>query len=157
MDQLKNLTSMSSNNSKKERSIREFTFWESKSCNKKEGEKVNLYANLGKSPYEDYSDDPLGYEDKDLYKFTKSSEKLAESYDAGEETTFPPEGQQRQIRHEMKQGPFFIKDDFVMLLLHRGVSTKVTTLNRLNYYRTLVFMGNGNGVVAYGKGRSDTP
>jgi len=57
----------------------------------------------------------------------------------------------------MKQGPFFIKDDFVMLLLHRGVSTKVTTLNRLNYYRTLVFMGNGNGVIAYGKGRSDTP
>ncbi len=44
-----------------------------------------------------------------------------------------------------------------MLLLHRGVSTKVTTLNRLNYYRTLVFMGNGNGVIAYGKGRSDTP
>jgi small subunit ribosomal protein S5 len=44
-----------------------------------------------------------------------------------------------------------------MLLLDRSVSTKVTTLNRLNFFRTLVFMGNGNGLVSHGKGRSQTP
>ena len=54
----------------------------------------------------------------------------------------------------MSQTSRYLKDNFVMLLLHRGVSTKVTTLNRLNYYRTLVFMGNGNGVISYGRARS---
>jgi len=45
----------------------------------------------------------------------------------------------------------------MMLLLHQGISTKVTTLNRINFFRTLVFMGNGNGVISYGRARSLTP
>jgi small subunit ribosomal protein S5 len=57
----------------------------------------------------------------------------------------------------LTQGPFILKDNFMMLLLNRGISTKITTLNRLNFFTTLVFMGNGNGVISYGKGRSSTP
>ena len=37
------------------------------------------------------------------------------------------------------------------------MSTKVTTLNRINYFRTLLFMGNGNGLISYGKSRALTP
>ena len=44
-----------------------------------------------------------------------------------------------------------------MILLERNTCTKVTTLNRINYYRTLLFMGNGNGIISYGKSRDLTP
>jgi len=44
-----------------------------------------------------------------------------------------------------------------MVLLERNISTKVTTLNRINYYRYLLFMGNGNGLISYGKSRALTP
>lgn len=55
------------------------------------------------------------------------------------------------------RGWFDIKDDFVMILLERSISTKITTLNRINYYRTLLFMGNGNGIISYGKSRDLSP
>ena len=57
----------------------------------------------------------------------------------------------------MKKRWFDVDDDFVMLLLEKNTSTKVTTLNRVNYYRTLLFMGNGNGLISYGKSRDLTP
>ena len=53
-------------------------------------------------------------------------------------------------------GPFEIEDNFVIILLHRGVTTKITTLNRINSFRTLLFMGNGNGIISHGKGKSST-
>jgi small subunit ribosomal protein S5 len=52
---------------------------------------------------------------------------------------------------------FEVDDDFIMLLIHRNISTKVTTLNRINYFRTVLFMGNGNGLISYGKSRALTP
>lgn len=45
----------------------------------------------------------------------------------------------------------------MMLILERNICTKVTTLNRINFYRTLLFMGNGNGLISYGKSRDLTP
>ncbi len=39
------------------------------------------------------------------------------------------------------------------LILSRGVTTNVTTLNRVNHFRYLVFMGNCNGVIGYGTGQ----
>jgi len=55
------------------------------------------------------------------------------------------------------KGWFNVRDDFVMILLERNISTKITTLNRINFYRTLLFMGNGNGIISYGKSRDLTP
>lgn len=46
---------------------------------------------------------------------------------------------------------------FTMILLDKGVTTKVTPLRRVNYFRYLVFMGNGFGVIGYGKGRAMDP
>lgn len=45
----------------------------------------------------------------------------------------------------------------MMLLLDVKINTKITTLNRINSYKTLVFMGNGNGIISYAKGRGLTP
>jgi len=45
------------------------------------------------------------------------------------------------------------KESFLTLILDRGVTTNVTTLNRVNHFRYLVFMGNCNGVIGYGTGQ----
>ena len=61
------------------------------------------------------------------------------------------------VEETLRQGPFEISDHFVMLLLHVRSNTKVTTLNRINSYKTLIFMGNGNGIISHAKGRGLTP
>lgn len=43
------------------------------------------------------------------------------------------------------------------MLLDVRSNTKVTTLNRINSFKTLIFMGNGNGIISYAKGRGLTP
>ena len=45
----------------------------------------------------------------------------------------------------------------MMLLLDVRSNTKITTLNRINSFKTLLFMGNGNGIISYAKGRGLTP
>ena len=62
----------------------------------------------------------------------------------------------KEIKYTFKNW-FEVNDDFIMLLLERNMSTKVTTLNRINYFRTLLFMGNGNGIISYGKSRALNP
>lgn len=62
----------------------------------------------------------------------------------------------REVKADIN-GWFDVDDDFIMIMLERNTSTKVTTLNRINFYRTLLFMGNGNGLISYGKSRDLTP
>jgi small subunit ribosomal protein S5 len=49
----------------------------------------------------------------------------------------------------------FEKDEFTMLVLDQGVTTLITTLNRINHFRALVYMGNGQGVIGYGYGKGN--
>lgn len=44
--------------------------------------------------------------------------------------------------------------DFMGMLLYTGSTTLVTTLNRINHYRVLLFAGNMNGIIGYGKGKA---
>ena len=46
-----------------------------------------------------------------------------------------------------------IHDEFMIMLIDRDVTTLTTTLNRVNHFRYLIFMGNCNGVISYGKGK----
>lgn len=55
---------------------------------------------------------------------------------------------------EDRAGLFEINSEFVMLLLNKSTTTKITTLNRINFYRVLLFMGNGAGIVSHGKSRA---
>lgn len=72
------------------------------------------------------------------------------------------------ITHETAQkgtGPerFFLpgKDeiykpsDFTLIFIDSDSVTNVTALNRVNHRRVLLFIGNGNGVISYGMGKSD--
>ena len=49
----------------------------------------------------------------------------------------------------------FDKDEFVILTLGQDTTTLVTKLNRINHFRSLIFAGNGNGVIGYGKGKGN--
>jgi ribosomal protein S5 len=69
---------------------------------------------------------------------------------------FPRESQKTEFKITTSQGPFKIKDNFVMLLINRSKTTKVTTLKRIKFFRFLLFMGNGNGIVSFGKSRDLT-
>ncbi|CAD8109300.1 unnamed protein product [Paramecium primaurelia] len=48
---------------------------------------------------------------------------------------------------------FKISDQFFTVLIDRDTNTQVTTLQRINSFRQLIFIGNGNGVIGYGKGK----
>lgn len=47
----------------------------------------------------------------------------------------------------------FDPTQFTLLFMETDSVTLVTKLNRINHRRVLVFIGNGNGVVSYGKGK----
>ena len=44
-------------------------------------------------------------------------------------------------------------ESFILLIMKRGTTTQVTTLQRINHFRYLVVMGNCNGIIGYGKGK----
>lgn len=43
----------------------------------------------------------------------------------------------------------------MIIMLHQNTTTLVTKLNRINHFRSLIFAGNGNGVIGYGKGKGN--
>jgi small subunit ribosomal protein S5 len=49
----------------------------------------------------------------------------------------------------------YSNEDFLTLILSRDSTTLVTKLNRVNHFRYLIFMGNCNGVIGYGKGKGN--
>jgi ribosomal protein S5 len=55
----------------------------------------------------------------------------------------------------LSQGPFEIKDHFMLLILDKDSTTLITKLNRIKHFRYLVFMGNANGVISYGRGKGN--
>lgn len=44
-------------------------------------------------------------------------------------------------------------EDFIICMLERDSTTLITKLNRINHFRYLIFVGNGNGVISYGRGK----
>lgn len=52
------------------------------------------------------------------------------------------------------QGPLKIKSDFILILLNVGMTNKTTTFRRIGSWRTLLFMGNGNGIISRGVGKA---
>ena len=51
---------------------------------------------------------------------------------------------------------FFQLGPFKVMIMERKVTTNTTTLRRINTHKALVYGGNCNGVVGYGKGRGRT-
>jgi len=57
------------------------------------------------------------------------------------------------IPSEFQNAEFFTRDRFLTIVLARATSTKVTTLNRINRCKYLLFTGNLEGVIGYGIGK----
>ena len=51
---------------------------------------------------------------------------------------------------------FFNIDNFHIMFLDAGSSTNITKLARVNSRRVLLYMGNSDGIVAYGKGKGES-
>mmetsp|Transcript_2749 Transcript_2749/g.4704 ORF Transcript_2749/g.4704 Transcript_2749/m.4704 type:complete len:205 (-) Transcript_2749:462-1076(-) len=58
-------------------------------------------------------------------------------------------------RHfEPKNDEIFNPHEFHLMVLSSDSVTNVTSLNRVNHRRILIFLGNKNGLISYGKGKA---
>lgn len=59
-------------------------------------------------------------------------------------------------RHfEPSKDDVFDPRDFTLIFIDSDSVTNVTTLNRINQRRVLIYCGNGNGLISYGKGKGE--
>lgn len=70
--------------------------------------------------------------------------KFKEKQSAGPERHFEP-----------AKDEIFNPRDFTLIFVDSDSVTNVTTLNRINQRRVLIFAGNGNGIISYGKGKGE--
>ena len=56
---------------------------------------------------------------------------------------------------EPKEDEVFNTRDFTLLFIDSDSVTNVTRLNRVNHRRVLIFVGNGKGLISYGKGKGE--
>ena len=56
---------------------------------------------------------------------------------------------------EPRRDEVFNPNDFTLIFMASDSVTNVTSLNRVNSRRVLIFVGNGNGLVSYGKGKAE--
>lgn len=77
----------------------------------------------------------------DMHK--ESNENIMQYKGSNEERYFEPQ------RDEI-----FDPGDFTVVFMASDSVTNVTSLNRVNQRRVLIFIGNGNGLISYGKGKA---
>ena len=53
------------------------------------------------------------------------------------------------------KGEIFNPSEFTLIFIDSDSVTNVTSLNRINARRILLFIGNSNGVIGYGKGKGE--
>lgn len=56
---------------------------------------------------------------------------------------------------EPLEDEIFDPADFTLIFIDSDSVTNVTSLNRVNHRRVLIYIGNGAGLVSYGKGKSE--
>lgn len=65
---------------------------------------------------------------------------------------FRMSGEERHF--EPKRDELFDPRDLTLIFIDSDSVSNVTSLSRVNHRRVLIFLGNGNGVVSYGKGKA---
>ncbi len=56
---------------------------------------------------------------------------------------------------EPKRGEVFDPNEFTLIFIDSDSVTNVTTLNRVQHRRVLIYIGNGNGLISFGKGKGE--
>ncbi|CAD8062498.1 unnamed protein product [Paramecium sonneborni] len=72
--------------------------------------------------------------------------------DKSKQVVLRKRGEVKYGRNVNRSG-FKINDQFFTILIDRDTNTQVTTLQRINSFRQLIFIGNANGVIGFGKGK----
>lgn len=84
------------------------------------------------------------YGRKRKYSMENVKEQRQEFDSMGPERHFKPINEQ-----------IFDPSDFTLIFIDSDSVTNVTTLNRINQRRVLIFAGNGAGICGYGKGKGE--
>jgi ribosomal protein S5 len=79
--------------------------------------------------------------------FESDKEKLQHKH------TFSSAGPERYF--EPSKDEVFNPSDFTMIFMDSDSVTNVTSLNRVNKRRVLLFIGNGQGLISFGKGKGE--
>ena len=103
---------------------------------------------------------------EDFYQLSK--ENYHKERDASDQVLKPfqrQDGKKLNKNRYIGEGPerFFEADkdevfdgrEFTLIFIDSDSVTNVTTLNRVNQRRVLIFCGNGNGLIAFGKGKAE--
>ena len=103
---------------------------------------------------------------KNYYELMKKRRKVMEKEGGAnaEDFEFTNDAMQAQAEHiamgperffENKNDEIFDPSQFTLIFIDSDSVTNVTSLNRVNHRRVLIFCGNGNGLISYGKGKSE--
>lgn len=65
------------------------------------------------------------------------------------------QGSNAERYFEPAKDEIFDPREFTLVFLASDSVTNVTSLNRVNARRVLIFVGNGNGLISYGKGKAE--
>jgi ribosomal protein S5 len=74
---------------------------------------------------------------------------------ASQEQAHQFHGSNAERYFEPKRDEVFNPNHFTLIFMASDSVTNVTSLNRVNSRRVLIFVGNGNGLVSYGKGKAE--
>ena len=71
---------------------------------------------------------------------------------ADNETRYKGSGPERYFEHGADE--VYSPEDFTLIFMDSDSVTNVTSLNRINQRRVLIFIGNGRGLISFGKGKA---
>jgi len=72
-----------------------------------------------------------------------------------QETAHQYHGANAERYFEPAKDEIFDPSHFSLIFMASDSVTNVTSLNRVNSRRVLIFVGNGNGLISYGKGKAE--
>ena len=84
--------------------------------------------------------------------FNKPVEPL-DRLDDDQESKYLGSGPERFFENQPNE--IFDGSKFTMIFLDSDSVTNVTSLNRVNKRRVLIYIGNGRGMISYGKGKGE--
>lgn len=84
-----------------------------------------------------------------VFKPKKEMGKIHDDMDA----TYYGTGPERYFENQKNE--IFDGNSFTLMFLDSDSVTNVTSLNRVNHRRVLIFIGNGRGLISYGKGKGE--
>ena len=92
-------------------------------------------------------------EHEDRVDPTKERSEDFDKIDAEKEKMYKATGPERYMEHA--DGENYDQSNWTLIFLDSDSVTNVTSLNRVNHRRVLIFIGDGRGKISFGKGKGE--